>query len=107
MDNIKNRIMVDSPTTPKYKGVFDAYRKVWGETYDGKRGLGWNSQARMRNFYRVSAAFHPLDRTDNPYRASSQLLFALSRPTLLLWQYGRESCAGRRPSEVYAADWGT
>lgn len=53
MDNIKNRIMVDSPTSPRYKGVFDAYRQVWRETYDPARGMGWNSQARVRNFYKV------------------------------------------------------
>lgn len=54
MDNIKNRIMVDSPTAPRYKGVFDAYRQTWRETYDPSKGLGANSLARVRNFYKVS-----------------------------------------------------
>lgn len=31
MDNIKNRIMVDSPTKPKYASVLDAYRQTWRE----------------------------------------------------------------------------
>lgn len=54
MDNIKNRLMVDSPTAPRYKGVFDAYRQTWRETFDPSKGLGANSLARVRNFYRVS-----------------------------------------------------
>lgn len=52
MDNVKNRIMCDSPTAPRYKGVFDAYRQTWRETYDPAKGLGANSRARVRNFYR-------------------------------------------------------
>lgn len=54
MDNIKNRIMADSPTKPKYPSVLAAYRTVWRETYDPSRGLGWNSLARLKNFYKVS-----------------------------------------------------
>ncbi|CAK9787390.1 mitochondrial carrier protein [Cutaneotrichosporon oleaginosum] len=52
MDNVKNRIMCDSPTAPRYKGVFDAYRQTWRETFDPAKGLGANSVARVRNFYR-------------------------------------------------------
>ena len=55
MDNIKNRIMADSPTKPKYPSVLGAYRTVWRETYDPSRGLGWNSLARLKNFYKVSS----------------------------------------------------
>lgn len=52
MDNIKNRIMADSPTAPKYPSVLAAYRTVWREAYDPSRGLGWNSLARLKNFYK-------------------------------------------------------
>ncbi|WVQ76293.1 hypothetical protein IAR50_005958 [Cryptococcus sp. DSM 104548] len=52
MDNIKNRIMTDKIKTPRYKGVFDAYRQVWRETFDPSKSLGWNSVARVRNFYK-------------------------------------------------------
>lgn len=40
-DNVKNRIMTDSLTTPKYKGVADAAGAVWREA--GLRGFyrGW------------------------------------------------------------------
>ncbi|OCF40085.1 mitochondrial carnitine/acylcarnitine carrier-like protein [Kwoniella heveanensis CBS 569] len=54
LDNIKNRIMVDSIKQPRYKGVFDAYGQVWRETYDPSKGFSWNSLARIRNFYKVS-----------------------------------------------------
>jgi len=53
MDNVKNRIMVDSPTNPKYKSVLDAYRQTWRETYNPSKGFGWNSLARVKNFYKV------------------------------------------------------
>ncbi|UOH83864.1 hypothetical protein LQV05_006602 [Cryptococcus neoformans] len=52
LDNVKNRIMTDDIKTPRYKGVFDAYRQVWNETYDGSKGLQWNVLARTKNFYR-------------------------------------------------------
>ncbi|KAL1411994.1 hypothetical protein Q8F55_002989 [Vanrija albida] len=52
MDNIKNRIMADNIKTPRYNGVFDAYRQVWRENYDPSRGLGWNTGARIQNFYK-------------------------------------------------------
>ncbi|WWD22385.1 hypothetical protein CI109_106876 [Kwoniella shandongensis] len=52
LDQVKNRIMVDSIKTPRYKGVFDAYRQTWTETYNPTKGFTWNSVARIRNFYR-------------------------------------------------------
>ncbi|WWC97124.1 hypothetical protein V866_004002 [Kwoniella sp. B9012] len=52
LDNIKNRIMVDSIKNPRYKGVFDAYRQVWRETFNPAKGFGWNSIARVKNFYK-------------------------------------------------------
>ena len=54
MDNIKNRIMVDSIRAPKYHTVLGAYRSVWRETFDPSKAFGWNSLARLKNFYRVS-----------------------------------------------------
>lgn len=54
MDNVKNRIMVDSLRSPKYTSVSGAYRAVWRETYDASRSVSWNSVARVKNFYRVS-----------------------------------------------------
>lgn len=56
LDNIKNRIMTDSVTQPRYKGVIDAYKQVWTETRDPSKGFRWNSIARVKNFYRVSTA---------------------------------------------------
>lgn len=56
LDNVKNRIMTDSITKPRYNGVFDAYRQVWTETWDPKKGFTWNNVARIKNFYRVSQA---------------------------------------------------
>lgn len=74
MDNVKNRIMsesdsvlylasglsgarltptADSVTKPRYRGVFDAYRQTWTETFDPTKTFGWNSAARIKNFYRV------------------------------------------------------
>nr|XP_018266621.1 solute carrier family 25 (mitochondrial carnitine/acylcarnitine transporter), member 20/29 [Kwoniella dejecticola CBS 10117]OBR88779.1 solute carrier family 25 (mitochondrial carnitine/acylcarnitine transporter), member 20/29 [Kwoniella dejecticola CBS 10117] len=53
LDNIKNRIMVDSIKTPRYKGVFDAYGQVWRETYNPNKGFGWNAIARTKNFYKA------------------------------------------------------
>jgi solute carrier family 25 carnitine/acylcarnitine transporter 20/29 len=70
MDNVKNRIMsesdsvsgerrarltptADSVTKPRYHGVFDAYRQTWTETFDPTKTFGWNSAARIKNFYRV------------------------------------------------------
>ncbi|WVQ80377.1 hypothetical protein IAT38_002482 [Cryptococcus sp. DSM 104549] len=52
LDNVKNRIMTDNIKSPRYKGVFDAYRQTWRETYDPTKSLGWNSLARTRNFYK-------------------------------------------------------
>ncbi|KGB77259.2 solute carrier family 25 (mitochondrial carnitine/acylcarnitine transporter) member 20/29 [Cryptococcus deuterogattii R265] len=52
LDNVKNRIMTDDIKTPRYKGVYDAYRQVWNETYNDSKGLGWNVLARTKNFYR-------------------------------------------------------
>ncbi|RSH90686.1 hypothetical protein EHS25_001291 [Saitozyma podzolica] len=52
MDNVKNRIMTDSVTKPRYHGVFDAYRQTWTETFDPTKTFGWNSAARIKNFYR-------------------------------------------------------
>lgn len=46
--------MTDSVTKPRYNGVFDAYKQVWTEMYDPKKGMGWNNLARLKNFYRVS-----------------------------------------------------
>jgi hypothetical protein len=94
MDNIKNRLMVDSPTTPKYKSVWDAYRRTWSETYDPSKGLGANSLARVKNFYKVSkrrlADFVAVF-TDH-HRALSPSCCGRSRPTRLRWPCGRESC---------------
>lgn len=71
LDNVKNRIMSGGPSsshhplltqylfiaddikTPRYRSVFDAYRQVWNEAYDGSKGLRWNVLARTKNFYRV------------------------------------------------------
>ncbi|ORY25178.1 mitochondrial carrier domain-containing protein [Naematelia encephala] len=52
LDNVKNRIMTDSITSPRYKGVLDAYSQTWRETYDPSRSTTWNAIARTRNFYR-------------------------------------------------------
>ncbi|KAK1926214.1 mitochondrial carrier domain-containing protein [Papiliotrema laurentii] len=52
MDNVKNRIMTDNIKNPRYKGVFDAYRQTWRETYDPTKGFSWNSLARVKNFWR-------------------------------------------------------
>ncbi|WVR03445.1 hypothetical protein IAU60_000436 [Kwoniella sp. DSM 27419] len=52
LDNVKNRIMVDSVKSPRFTGVIDAYGQVWRETYNPSKGLAWNSVARVRNFYR-------------------------------------------------------
>ncbi|EAL18152.1 hypothetical protein CNBK1730 [Cryptococcus deneoformans B-3501A] len=70
LDNVKNRIMSGGPSsshhplltqylfiaddikTPRYRSVFDAYRQVWNEAYDGSKGLRWNVLARTKNFYR-------------------------------------------------------
>ncbi|WWC66895.1 uncharacterized protein I206_100802 [Kwoniella pini CBS 10737] len=52
LDNIKNRIMVDSIKSPKYTGVFDAYGQVWRETYNPTKGFTWNTIARTKNFYK-------------------------------------------------------
>ncbi|WVQ73066.1 hypothetical protein IAR50_002629 [Cryptococcus sp. DSM 104548] len=51
-DNVKNRIMADDIKNPKYKGVFDAYKKVWMETYDPSKGFGWNAAARWKTLFR-------------------------------------------------------
>ena len=59
LDNVKNRIMVDSLNSPKYTGVFQAYRSVWRETYDPSKSIPWNSIARVKNFYRVSLTSLP------------------------------------------------
>lgn len=56
MDNIKNRIMADSITKPKYPSVLGAYRTVWRETFDPSKSLGWNALARVKNFYKVSVS---------------------------------------------------
>lgn len=45
---------VDDIKNPKYKGVFDAYRRTWAETFDPTKSLSWNSLARVKNFWRVS-----------------------------------------------------
>ncbi|KAI9635923.1 mitochondrial carrier protein [Dioszegia hungarica] len=52
LDNIKNRIMTDSVTKPRYHGVFDAYRQVWTESGNPSKGVVWNALARTKNFYR-------------------------------------------------------
>ncbi|KAL7418878.1 hypothetical protein Q5752_006562 [Cryptotrichosporon argae] len=52
LDQVKNRIMVDSVTAPRFRSVRDAYAQTWRETFDPSRSLGWNSVARIRNFYR-------------------------------------------------------
>ncbi|WVO15542.1 hypothetical protein L204_103202 [Cryptococcus depauperatus] len=51
-DNVKNRIMADDIKNPKYKGVFDAYRQIWMESYDPSKDIGWNASARWKTFYR-------------------------------------------------------
>lgn len=66
MDNVKNRIMADSPTNPRYKGVFDAYRQVWTESYRPQKGIAWNSAARVRNFYRVGGSILSHSRDSSP-----------------------------------------
>nr|ADE10072.1 mitochondrial carrier protein [Tremella fuciformis] len=52
MEHVKNRIMTDSIKNPRYSGVADAYRQTWRESYDPSKGLGWNSLARVKTFYR-------------------------------------------------------
>ncbi|KAK4688027.1 hypothetical protein P7C73_g2087, partial [Tremellales sp. Uapishka_1] len=52
LDTVKNRIMTDSITKPKYHGVIDAYRTTWTETFDASKSFRWNSVARLKNFYR-------------------------------------------------------
>lgn len=49
--------MVDSLHSPKYTSVFGAYQSVWREMYDPQRSIGWNSLARVKNFYRVRSGF--------------------------------------------------
>lgn len=54
---MRANIQVDSIKKPRFRNSLDAYRQVWRETFDPTKGVGWNSLARVKNYYRVSARY--------------------------------------------------